>query len=93
MLKMVMDSDGEEQVMSLEDSPEIVLIDTCNLVLRHRDLRNPDNRNFLREILNALKVKAESKSTEPNTVSREELKQNIAETEDLLKQFDEENSQ
>jgi hypothetical protein len=93
MLKMVMKSGGKEQVLDLEDTPELVLIQFCNLILRHHDLRNPDSRTLLRETLNALKVKAELKSPEPYTVSRETLKQDIAEIEDLLKQFDEENSQ
>jgi len=74
-------------VMELVDAPEIVLVEFCNMTLRHRDIRDPDIRHSVQEIINALKVKAGEKSDEPVTYNRYDLKNYVTEIEDLLKKF------
>ena len=90
MLQMVWKSDGDEQVLDLVDTPEFVLVQFCEMILRHRDLRNPDARRMLRETTAALKVKAEKEPVDNFAYDRQILKENIAFVEGLLKQFDDE---
>lgn len=88
MLQMVWKSGGDEQVLDLVDTPEIVLVQFCETILRHQDLRNPDARQMLQEIITALKVKAEKEPVDHIAFNRHDLKENIAYVEDLLRQFD-----
>lgn len=90
MLQMLMKSGGDEQVLDLVDTPEIVLIQFCEAILRHQDLRNPDARRMLKETAAALKAKAAKEPVDHVAFDRQNLKENIAYVEDLLKQFDEE---
>ena len=88
MLQMVMNKGTDnEEVMDLVDTPEFVLVQFCDLILRRRDIRNPETRQGVQEIVNALKVKAEGNSDEPVTYNRYDLKNYITGIEDLLKQF------
>ena len=91
MLQMVVNAGKDnEQVMELVDTPEFVLVQFCNLILRHRDIRNPDVRYRVQETINALKIKAErtpDPDDEPVTFNRYDLKNYIKDIEDLLKQF------
>jgi hypothetical protein len=88
-MQMVWKTGDEEQVLELVDTPELVLVQCCNSILRHQDLRNPDARHMLRETVNALKIKAGQEPDSPIAMNRHELKKKLAEIEDLLKQFDE----
>jgi hypothetical protein len=87
---MVMGSGDEKQVLDLVDVPELVLVQFCDLILRKRDLRNPDTHKMLQEIVNALKVKAEKEPVDRIAYERCSLKESLAYIEDLLKQFDHE---
>ena len=88
MLQIVMNAGKDnEKIMDLVDTPEIVLVQFCDMTLKHRDLRNQDIRNTVQQIINALKVKAEKESTEPVVFNRYDLKSYITDIEDLLKQF------
>ena len=83
-----MNADKEdEKVMDLADTSEFVLVEFCNMILRHRDIRNPEIRDRIQEIINALKVKSEKLSGEPAASNRYNLKNYIMGIEDLLKQF------
>jgi len=85
---MLMKSGDEEQVLELVDVPEFVLAEFCGLILRHQDLRNPDARRMLRDTVSALKVKAEQEPVDRVSLDRQSLKEDIAQMESLLKQFD-----
>ena len=84
MLKVVMDPGEDEQVLDLVDTPEIVLMDFCYMIMKYRDLSNPDVQKILREFLNALKVKSEAEPTDYYAYDRRSMKEDIAEVEDLL---------
>jgi hypothetical protein len=90
MLKMVWNSGDEEQVIELTETPEFVLINFCDIIIRKQDLRNPDVRYMLRETVNALKVKAEGEPDGYTPFDRRGLKEHIAQIEDLLKKFEQE---
>ncbi len=87
-MQMVWKSGDKEQILELVDSPEVVLVQFCNSILRHQDLRNPDARHMLRETVNALKVKAEQEPDSPLAMDRHDLKEKLAEIEELLDKFD-----
>jgi len=88
MLQIVMNSGKDnEKVMDLLDTPEIVLVQFCDMTLRHRDLKNQDVRDTVQNIIDALKVKTEKDSIEPVAFNRHDLKSYIKYIEDLLKQF------
>jgi hypothetical protein len=85
MMQIVMNADTEdEQVMDLVDTPEIVLIQFGDMIIRHRDLRNPDVRSRVQDIINALKAKAGKSSGGYNPY---DTKSFIEQAEDILKQF------
>ena len=90
MLQMSMKSGDDEQVLDLVEVPEFVLVQFCEMILRHQEMRNPDARYMLRETVNALKVKAEEAAVGPGTYDRYSLKGMIARIEELLDQFDQE---
>ncbi len=87
-MQMLWKTGDKEQVLELVDTPVLVLVQFCNSILRHQDLRNPDARYRLREIVNALKVKAEQEPNGPADINRYELKEKLAEIEELLAKFD-----
>ena len=89
MLQMLMKSGGNEQVLDLTEVPEFVLVQSCDTVLRHWDLRNPDARWHLAELIDALKVKAEEEPTGKATFDRYSLRKYVAQIEGLIEQFDE----
>jgi hypothetical protein len=76
-----------EKIMDLVDTPEFVLVQFCDLIIRRRDLRNPETHNRLTETVKALKIKAQEEASGPGTFDRYELKEYIAGIEDLLKQY------
>ena len=86
MLQMAMKSgDNKEQILDLVDVPEFVLVQSCDIILRHQDLRNPDAQYMLRETVNALKVKAEEKPSDlVFSYNRYDLKEYIVQIENLL---------
>ena len=88
MLQMVMKSGDKEQVLDLVEVPELVLVQSCNMILRHQDLRNPDAQYMLQEFVGALKVKAREDLVGPAAFNRHDLKKYITQIDDLLKQFD-----
>jgi len=90
MLQMSWKTGDTERVVDLVEVPEFVLVQFCDLILRKQDLRNPDARYMLRETINALKVKAEEEPVGPATFERSSLKEQIAQIEGLLDQFDQE---
>jgi hypothetical protein len=90
MLQMLMKSGDEEQVLDLVDTPEFVLVQFCDLILRKQDLRNPDARKMLRETVYALKAKIAKEPVDHIAYERNNLKENIAYIEDLLRQFNQE---
>ena len=90
MLQVAMKSGDDEQILDLVDTPEIVLVQFCEAILRHQDLRNPDARYLLRETVKALKVKADKEPVDHIVYDRNNLKENIAYVEGLLRQYDEE---
>ena len=89
-LKMIYKAgENEEKVLELAETPEIVLLEFCDLIIRKQDLRNPDARNMLDENLNALRNKAEKEPDGNYTpFSRQDLKEYIAQIDDFLKKFD-----
>ena len=87
MLQMRMNSGDDEQILDLVDVPEVVLVQFCDLLLRKQDLRNPDARYMLQEIVRALKAKVEEAPTDPADFYRTDLKAQIAQIEDLLEQL------
>ncbi len=87
-MQMLWKTGDKEQVIELVDSPEVILVQFCNSILRHQDLRSPDVRHRLREIVNALKVKAEQEPDGPADMNRYELKEKLAEIEELMAKFD-----
>ena len=89
MLQMLMRSGDDEQMLDLVDVPEFVLVQSCDTILRHWDLRNSDARLQLTELINALKVKAQEEPTGPATFNRYGLREYIARIECLIKQFGE----
>ena len=86
-MQMLWKTGDKEQVLELVDTPELVLVQFCNSILRHQDLRNPDARHRLRELVNALKAKAEQEPDGPFAMNRYELKEKLAEIEELLAKF------
>jgi hypothetical protein len=88
-MQIVRKTGDEEQVLELVDTPEFVLVQFCNSILRHQDLRNPDARRILRETVDALKVKAGQEPDSSAAMNRYELKDKLAEIEELLDKFDE----
>jgi hypothetical protein len=90
MLQMMMKSGDEEQVLDLAEAPEFLLIQFCEMILKHQDLRNPDARYMLREIVNALKIKAEKEPVDPVAFECCSLKEQLVQVEGLLNQFDRE---
>ena len=87
MLQMVMKAGEDEKVMDLVDTPEFVLRQSCDMILRHQDMRNPDAQRMVQDIISALKVKATKESDEPGALSRYNLKSYIMQVDDLLLQF------
>ena len=84
MLQIVLNEGKEDkEVMDLVDTPEIVLVQFCDMILRHRDIRNPDVRQRVQEFINALKIKATKESAEPAAFDRYSLKSYITGVEDL----------
>ena len=90
MLQIACKSGDDEQILDLVDTPEFVLVQFCEAILRHQDLRNPDARRMLREIVNALKIKDDKEPVDHISYGRNNLKENIAYVEGLLRQYDEE---
>ena len=90
MLQISCKYDDTEEVVDLVEAPEIVLLQFCDLILRKWDLRNPEVRNMLREMFNALKAKAEKKPDGPAAYSPYSLEEQIAHIEGLLDQLDQE---
>ena len=84
MLHMVMTAGDKEQILDLIDTLVFVLIQSCNMTLRHQDLRNPDAQYILRETVNAIKTKIEKKPSELANYNRQELNKWIAHIDDLL---------
>jgi len=85
MLKMIKESGGEEQILDLVEAPEFILVQSCDLILRHRDLRNPDTQSFLQQVVDALKIKSEEKSRDlAFSFSREDIKEYISGIEEVL---------
>ena len=90
-LQMLMKTgDKEETVLELTETPEFVLIQFCDVIIRKQDLRNPDTRYVLDETLNALRVKAEREPDGYTPFSRQDLKEFIAMIDELLKKSDQE---
>jgi hypothetical protein len=88
MVQMVMKAgDKDEQVMELVDTPEFVLVQFCDLIVRKRDIRNPDTHNTLRETVDALKIKSNEEATGIGQFNRYDLKKFIAQIDDLLNQY------
>ena|GEM_PF-3220553 len=82
----------EEEILELTETPEFVLIQFCDIIIRKQDLRNPDARYMLDETVNALKVKAEKEPYGYSPFDRKGLKEYIAHIEDLLIKFDQQQS-
>jgi hypothetical protein len=87
---MSVKSGDDEQVLDLVEIPEFVLVQFCEMILRHQDMRNQDARYMLRETVNALNVKAKEAAAGQDTYDRYSLKGAIARIEELLDQFDQE---
>ena len=90
MLEILWKSGDTEKVIDLVEAPEYELVTFCDLIIRRRDLRNPDARYMLRGVANALKVKAEEPPDCPDAYSRHGLKEYIARIEELLVQYESE---
>jgi hypothetical protein len=88
-MQMIWITGDEKRVLELVDTPELVLVQFCNSILRHQDLRNPDARRMLRETVDALKVKAGQEPDSPLAMDRFELKEKLVEIEEALDKFDE----
>jgi len=84
MLQMLLKSNDNEQVLDLAEVPEFVLVQFCDLILRKRDLSNPGARNMLREMVSALKSKADKEPYDPVAFHRADLKAQITQIEGLL---------
>jgi hypothetical protein len=90
MLQMSVKSGDGEQVLDLVEIPEFILVQFCEMILRHQDMRNQDARYMLRETVNALNVKAKEAAAGQDAYDRYSLKGAIARIEELLDQFDQE---
>jgi hypothetical protein len=90
MLQMVLKSGDEEQVLDLLEVPEFVLMQFCDSILRKQDLRNPVVRDMLRDLTNALKIKAEQEPVDRVAIDRHSLKEQLTQIEGLLAKFDQE---
>jgi hypothetical protein len=94
MIKMVMNPGDEEQVYDLTETPDFLLLQFCESILRKQDLRNPEVQNMLGEIVDALRAKVDNKSKDGFgfliTVDRNELKGVIQAIDGLLMQIKEE---
>ena len=92
-LQMVWKADDKEQVLELVETPTMILIQFCDLMIRKQDLRNPDVQYMMRENINALKIKAEKEPDDCYTpFNRRELKEYITQVEGLLMKFEQEQS-
>ena len=60
MIKMVMDPGDNEEVYDLTETPDFLLVQFCESILRHQDVRNPDVQNILREFVDALRAKVDN---------------------------------
>jgi hypothetical protein len=87
MLQMKMVRGENEEIMDLVDTPEFVLVQFCDMVLKHQDMRNPEAQRLVRENIVALKIKAEKDSTDLVSFDRHNLKRYISGIEELLEQF------
>jgi len=85
MLKFVWNKgDDDEKVLDLIDTPDIVLVQSCNAFLKYHGLKNPDSRRRVKETIDALKIKAETEPAGPSCFDRHDLIAYIAEVEGLL---------
>jgi len=85
-----MKAGNDETIMDLEDTPDFVLVQFCSMILRHRDLRDPEHRQKVQGIVSALKAKAEKpgqNSISSFSLSKSELESYIALVEDILLEF------
>ncbi len=90
MLKIQVKSGDSEQILYMAEAPTLVLVQFSVSILRHRDLRNPDSRYVLREVLRGLKAKVEKGPVDSDNFDRYSLQMHISQIEDVLKQFEEE---
>ena len=85
MLQMKVKKGETEEIMDLADIPDFVLMQFCNMIFKHRDVTNPDTRNYLQDIIAALKAKAEKKLPDGTSADDEYyLKKYISEIEGIL---------
>ena len=84
MLQIVMNPGEDEEISDLADAPEIILVQFCTMILKHQDLRDPDVQKSLRELLDAMKARADTEPVGPGCYDRRYLKEDIARIEDLL---------
>ena len=75
------------EILDLEDSPELVLVELCSTILRHHNLRNPSSQNTLRQLNEALKQMSGKTPAAIYASDNRFLKAAVAEIDKILIRF------
>ena len=95
MLQIVEKTGDKEEVLDLVDTPEMILVQMCDVIMRKWYLKDPDTQRHLQDIAGALKTIASKEvkdgvcNGQSNLYNRDMLKKYAAAVEDVVKQVNE----